>query len=198
MLPLEKYSLPITDFENDILKKTILNHKKRYSVTRPIKWESYTKAVSNIKFVSGRDWGQKFPLLTFETLFYNYVYDKIDDYVQRNLPDRIGDPYHTDNCWYMIYEGDARQVAHNHIHTMEVETADYLCSGIYYPEMPKDGYRVLNTYTDNPKEGGKLQERFFPKEKELFLFDCGLWHEPVQKETKSRSIAVAFDVHFIS
>jgi hypothetical protein len=198
MLSFEKHNLSITEFENDLLKKTILSHKERYSVGIPGKWKEYTNAMSNIKYVTAEQWGQSAPMLTFEALFYNYVYEKVDKFIQEHRPDRYGESYHTEHCWYMIYENDSGQVPHNHAKTNGVKHEDNACSGVYYVEMPHDGYRAFNIYDDNPRENsGKIIETLLPKEKQLFLFDSNLWHDAVQRDTKNRSIAIAFNCHFI-
>ena len=198
MLAFEKHNLSITEFENDLLKKTILSRKERYSVGIPEKWKDYTNAMSNIKYITPEQWGQTAPLLTFETLFYNYVYEKIDKFIQKHRPERVGEHYHTDLCWYMVYENDSSQVPHNHTKTQGIKNADSVCSGVYYVEIPPDGYRAFNIYDDNPRENdGKIIETIRPKERQMFLFDSKLWHDAIQKNTKNRSISIAFNCHFI-
>ena len=200
MLPIKSYKLSISDIENDILKKTILSHQKRWEVGIPEKWKDFAKAASNIKYITAEQWGQHAPLLTFETLMYNYVYPKIDEFILEHYPDRAGEPYHTDHCWYMIYVGDGNQVPHNHLENNGVKSADYCCSGSYYVEIPWDGYRVFNIYDKSPRDnnGGEIINVIHPQEKQLLLFDSGLWHEAIQRDTKNRSITIAFNAHFIS
>jgi len=198
MLPFKSYNLSISDLENDILKKTILSHQKRWEVGVPEKWKNFAKAASNIKYITEEQWGQTAPMLTYETLMYNFIYPKIDKFIAEYYPDRIGNPYHTEYCWYMIYTGDGNQVPHNHVNTNGVKKADYCCSGAYYVEIPIDGYRVFNIYNKNPRNNdGKIVQVIHPKEKQLLLFDSELWHEAIQKNTDKRSITIAFNAHFI-
>ena len=117
----------------DLNIATILNHQAKWKVEKPDRWNKIIKAISNQKILN-ESWFKSGSLLTFETLMYNYIYLKVDEYIAKYFPDKTDDLYHTEMCWYVIYKDSGNMVPHNHLKTnqyLDLDIIDYCCSGAF-------------------------------------------------------------------
>ena len=187
---------------------TILNHQAKWKVEKPDRWNKIIKAISNQKILN-ESWFKSGSLLTFETLMYNYIYLKVDEYIAKHFPDRTNDLYHTEMCWYVIYKDSGNMVPHNHLKTnqyVEDDIIDYCCTGAFYLQVSKNSFRQFHVYDKYPYAKGAtkknmhiIEEPAFklnPEENTLYLFPSDMYHAAIHKG-KERSIVISFNVHFI-
>ena len=192
----------------DLNINTILNHQAKWNVTKPDRWDKIIAAISNSKILN-ESWFKSGSLLTFETLMYNYLYPKVDEYIAKYFPDRMRDLYHTEICWYVIYKDSGNMIPHNHLKTnqyLDLELIDHCCSGAFYLQVPPESFREFHIYDGDPYASDSTAEKIKiiheplhkirPEKNTLFLFPCDMYHAAVHKGEK-QSIVVSFNVHFI-
>ena len=174
----------------------ITSHQQRYNVSKPSKWGSQIKLLTNMRYVSEEQWNQTAPLMTFDVLKYNYIYPRIDEYLG------TGARYHTEHTWYNIYENTGNQVPHYHVenHGRDKDDNDLVASGVCYLQVDETINRKFHIYDGSPwknrKVEGKPTNVYFPQAGDLYLFPPDLWHEAVQTGI-GKSIVIAFNVFFI-
>ena len=191
----------------DLNISTILKHQAKWNVTKPDRWNDIINAISNSKILN-EDWYKSGSLLTFETLMYNYLYPKVDEYIAKHFPDRTDDLYHTEICWYVIYKDSGNMIPHNHWKTnqyLDLDLIDHCCSGAFYLKVDKNAFRQFHVYDKHPYGKGSSREnliieepalKLHPETNTLFLFPCDMYHAAIHKG-KKESIVVSFNAHFI-
>jgi hypothetical protein len=181
----EEYSMDVPQNVIDLNIDTILNHQAKWKVTKPDRWNKIISAISNTKILN-ESWYKSGSLLTFETLMYNYLYPKVDEY--------------TDS---------GNIVPHNHWKTnqyLDLELIDHCCSGAFYLKVPKESMREFHVYDKHPYAQGASKDnmriieepvmKLRPEVNKLFLFPCDMYHAAVH-EGKEPSMVISFNVHFI-
>jgi hypothetical protein len=204
----EEYSMDVPQNVIDLNIDTILNHQAKWKVTKPDRWNKIISAISNTKILN-ESWYKSGSLLTFETLMYNYLYPKVDEYIAKYFTDRTKDLYHTEICWYVIYKDSGNIVPHNHWKTnqyLDLELIDHCCSGAFYLKVPKESMREFHVYDKHPYAQGASKDnmriieepvmKLRPEVNKLFLFPCDMYHAAVH-EGKEPSMVISFNVHFI-
>ena len=174
----------------------ITSHQQRYNVSKPSKWGSQIKLLTNMRYLSEEQWNQTAPLMTFDVLKYNYIYPHIDEYLG------TGARYHTEHTWYNIYEDEGNQVPHYHVenHGRDKDDNDLVASGVCYLQVDETINRKFHIYDGSPWKNGKVEGEptnvYFPKAGDLYLFAPDLWHEAIQTGI-GKSIIIAFNVFSI-
>lgn len=189
----------------DLLKEysvAIQNHQKRYNVSKPSKWGDHVNLLTNMRYISEEQWGQTAPIMSFDILKHNYIYNHLDEWLAEHIPDKAGHRYHTELTWYNIYENEGNQVPHYHIenHGRDKDDNDLVASGVCYLQVDDTLHREFRIYDGSPWKDGKIVNEptqiTHPKAGELYLFEPSLWHEAVQTGV-GKSIVIAFNVFLI-
>ena len=189
----------------DLLKEyddAIVRHQKRYNVSKPSKWNEHIQLLTNMRYISEEQWDQTAPIMSFDILKHNYIYDHLDEWLAEHIPDKAGHRYHTELTWYNIYENEGNQLPHYHVknHGVDENNTDLVCSGVCYIRVDETINRKFHIYDGSPwknrKVEGKPTNVYFPQAGDLYLFPPDLWHEAVQTGI-GKSIVIAFNVFFI-